>query len=87
MKITGMDRIMTGRVAGCRKARGRGAHPLPVSFAGVDVRSHLGRILDLMDEHDLWRDTMLLSALTTAFYSVSMAGGRKTSALLQRSCQ
>lgn len=38
---------------------------------------NLGRILDLMDEHDLWRDTMLIVGTDHGFLLGSTVGGLK----------
>ena len=55
------------------------ARPLRVCRAPLDVRRSLGRVLDLIDELDLWNDTMRSWAPTTASSSASTAGGRRWS--------
>lgn len=52
---------MTGRVVGCWKATEAVEHIRCRYRSLVSMCDrNLGRILDLMDEHDLWRDTMLI---------------------------
>ena len=39
---------------------------------------HLGRLLDYFDEHDMWKDTALVSRPTMVFSLANMIGGRRT---------